>query len=248
VLLSRGRTDCLDDVIQYERMARVVGVSSSRQPIGAVHSTETVIADAAITVIAREGLDALSIRQVAAEAGVSIGAVQHHFRSRAELVLEVLNRSVERQAARVLAAPKAATIIGSLSSRLARLLPKDNSSREDAIVWVAMAAAAARDPLIGPRQREVVAMSVKAIEATLRHAQHVGEISAQLDIRQTALMIEASVDGFILHAAASGRIVKHDTISRFEASVRLLTQPDHLEPVPIALPERRSRVERSGQR
>jgi hypothetical protein len=76
----------------------------------------------------------------------------------------------------------------------------------------------------------------------------VGEISAQLDIRQTALMIEASVDGFILHAAASGRLVKQDTITRFEASVRRLTQPDHLEPVPIALPERRSRIDSGGQR
>jgi AcrR family transcriptional regulator len=223
-------------------------MSSSRQPIGAMRSTETVIADAAITVIAREGLDALSIRQVASEAGVSIGAVQHHFRSRAELVLGVLNRSVERQTARVVAAPNAATIIESLSSRLARLLPKDTSSREDAIVWVAMAAAAARDSLIGPRQREVVAMSVRAIEAALRQAQDVGEISPQLDIQQTALMIEASVDGFILHAAASGRIIKQDTISRFEASVRRLTQTNEAERVPMITAERRTGVGSGGQR
>lgn len=43
--------------------------------------------DAAVTVLAENGLDGLSIRHVAAEAGISIGGVQHHFASKDELLV-----------------------------------------------------------------------------------------------------------------------------------------------------------------
>lgn len=51
--------------------------------------------DAAISVIANQGLRGLTIRAVAAEAGVSHGLVRHHFGSRAALVEATLLRSVE---------------------------------------------------------------------------------------------------------------------------------------------------------
>jgi AcrR family transcriptional regulator len=51
--------------------------------------------EAAIRVVANEGLRGLTIRAVAAEAGVSHGLVRHHFGSRAALVEATLLRSVE---------------------------------------------------------------------------------------------------------------------------------------------------------
>ena len=51
--------------------------------------------DAAIRVVAQAGLRGLTLRSVAAEAGVSHGLVRHHFGSRGALVEETLARSVE---------------------------------------------------------------------------------------------------------------------------------------------------------
>ncbi len=51
--------------------------------------------EAAIRVVANEGLRGLTIRAVAAEAGVTHGLVRHHFGSRAALVEATLLRSVE---------------------------------------------------------------------------------------------------------------------------------------------------------
>ncbi|MSO41210.1 MAG: TetR family transcriptional regulator [Solirubrobacterales bacterium] len=51
--------------------------------------------DAAIRVVAREGMRGLTIRSVAAEAGVTHGLVRHHFGSRDALVEATLVRSVE---------------------------------------------------------------------------------------------------------------------------------------------------------
>lgn len=194
-------------------------MTTKRPPTARSLGTDVRIADAAIGIVAREGLDALSIRKVADAVGVAIGSVQHHFPTRAELVLGVLNRTVERQTARVISAPVAPTILGSLTGRLGRLLPSENRSREEAIVWVAMAATAARDPLVGPRQREVVASHVRAIESTLLLAQTANEVSNDLDIREAAVMIEAIVDGFLLHEAASGRLSRADTRARLALSI-----------------------------
>jgi AcrR family transcriptional regulator len=51
--------------------------------------------EASIRVVANEGLRGLTIRSVAAEAGVTHGLVRHHFGSRAALVEATLLRSVE---------------------------------------------------------------------------------------------------------------------------------------------------------
>ncbi len=51
--------------------------------------------EAAIRVVANEGLRGLTIRSVAAEAGVTHGLVRHHFGSRDALVEATLLRSVE---------------------------------------------------------------------------------------------------------------------------------------------------------
>jgi AcrR family transcriptional regulator len=199
-------------------------MTTRRQSTARSLGTDVRIADAAISIVAREGLDALSVRKVADAVGVAIGSVQHHFPTRAELVLGVLNRTVERQTARVVSAPEEPTVLGSLTARLGRLLPSNNRSREEAIVWVAMAATAARDPLVGPRQREVVASSIRAIESTLRIAQQAGEVSHHLDVRETARMIDAVVDGFLLHGAASGRLSRADTNARFAVSIDRLVR------------------------
>lgn len=45
------------------------------------------ILDAVVRVLVRDGLDGLSVRKVAGEAGLSIGAVQHHFDTRDALLV-----------------------------------------------------------------------------------------------------------------------------------------------------------------
>lgn len=50
------------------------------------HERRTLIADALMRVAARQGLEAVSLRHVAAEAGVSPGMVQHYFRTKDEMM------------------------------------------------------------------------------------------------------------------------------------------------------------------
>jgi len=180
------------------------------------------IVDGAITVTARDGLDALSIRRVAAEAGVAIGTVQYHFPTRAELVLAALLRTAHRQQVRAMAAPRGPTITSTLIARLLLLLPHDDTSREEAIVWVALAAAAARDPLVGPHQRQLVQQTVAAIKALLDRATQSGELPESTNTLDLAQRIHVVVEGYLLDTVASAGVTSRRAKRQFRATLTAL--------------------------
>jgi AcrR family transcriptional regulator len=180
------------------------------------------IVDCAIAVIASDGLDALSFRRVATAAGVAIGTVQHHHPTRAELVLGALQRTAERQLIRAMATPRRSTQLATLTTRLATLLPHDEASREEAIVWVALAAAAARDPLVGPLQRRIVADTISGITALLDRAVDSGELPTSTDTGDLAQRIDAVVDGYLLHTAARGTTIDRRTTTQFTSTLEAL--------------------------
>ncbi len=61
----------------------------------------TRIADALMRVAAERGLEEVSLRHVAAEAGVSAGMVQHYFRTKAEMMLFAMSVVRERGEERI---------------------------------------------------------------------------------------------------------------------------------------------------
>ncbi|WP_220448475.1 TetR/AcrR family transcriptional regulator [Nonomuraea mesophila] len=60
-----------------------------------------MIAEAVLAIIDSRGLDGVSLRDVAAGAQVSLGAVQHYFRTKDEMLLFALNYISERGTDRV---------------------------------------------------------------------------------------------------------------------------------------------------
>ena len=91
------------------------------------------IADALVRVAARQGLEAVSLRHVAAEAGISPGMVQHYFRTKDEMMAFALAAVRERNEARISAAmaelgadPAPRDV---LRTMIAALLPLDDESR-----------------------------------------------------------------------------------------------------------------------
>jgi len=182
------------------------------------------IVDSAITVIARDGLDALSIRRVAAEAGVAIGTVQYYWPTRAELVLAALQRTAHRQQTRAMATPQKSTILATLVARLSLLLPRDDPSREEAVAWVALAAAAARDPLVGPHQRQLVTQTISGIDGLLDDAIQAGELPEDVDTTDLAERIHIVVEGYLLETAASGQLTSRQTDHQFQETLNALYQ------------------------
>ena len=109
-------------------------------------------------VAAEHGLEAVSLRHVAAEAGVSAGMVQHYFRTKDEMMVFALDVVRDRGTARVNAAvaalgPSPAPRL-LLRTLLTALLPLDDETRADGRVALAFLAYTAVRPATAPALRE----------------------------------------------------------------------------------------------
>ncbi|MEV4763860.1 TetR family transcriptional regulator C-terminal domain-containing protein [Micromonospora chokoriensis] len=118
----------------------------------------TLIADALMRVAADQGLEAVSLRHVAAAAGVSAGMVQHYFRTKDEMMAFALSVVRERSQVRV---TDAVARLGEnppprllLRTLLAALLPLDEHTRDDGRVALAFLAYTAVRPAAATGLRE----------------------------------------------------------------------------------------------
>lgn len=93
--MSRGRTQpSLDTQVTCDRGRRAGSRTHDR-------AQRAVIADAVRSVVARGGMEAVTLRTVAAEAGVSVSGMQHYFPTRTELLGHALDRTRQRLHARI---------------------------------------------------------------------------------------------------------------------------------------------------
>ncbi|MER7891596.1 TetR/AcrR family transcriptional regulator [Micromonospora sp. NPDC094482] len=114
------------------------------------HERRTLIADALMRVAARQGMEAVSLRHVANEAGVSPGMVQHYFRTKDEMMAFAMTVVRERNQARV---TEAISRLGEqpaprslLRAMITAVLPLTEESRIDGRVALAFLAYTAVRP------------------------------------------------------------------------------------------------------
>jgi AcrR family transcriptional regulator len=161
--------------------------------------TAAVIADATIRLIARDGFDTVSVRNVAREAGIAPGTVQHHFPSRDDLLRAALERTADRQLGRITDLPAIRDAFRIAQRGLRTLLPLDDVRREEAIVWVAYSAAASTRPSLRQAHAEGVALLRRQIRHVLEYAHEVGQTRAGISLELATISLAATIDGLILH-------------------------------------------------
>ena len=109
------------------------------------------LTEAAARLIARSGIESATMREVAAEAGWTTGALTHYFADKRELLLTTFQTSLaNRRAQRPTgdAAPAA-----QLRASLEGALPLDDSRRRHWMVTIAFCSQAAGDPELATAQR-----------------------------------------------------------------------------------------------
>ncbi|OZM71095.1 TetR family transcriptional regulator [Amycolatopsis antarctica] len=106
------------------------------------------IADALTRIAVDRGLDDVGLREIAGEAEVSLGQLQHYFRSKDELLLFALRRVGELATQRVgerLASDGPTTPYLLIRTTLREMLPLDPQSRSGLLVHVAFLSRAVHD-------------------------------------------------------------------------------------------------------
>jgi AcrR family transcriptional regulator len=142
------------------------------------------LAEAVFAVVGRRGIEAAGLRDVAAEAGVSMGAVQHWFRTKDEMLLFALRHMRERVNARLaasLARLEAPTRRQSIAAGVRVLLPIDPPGREEAWVNVAFVGASPANPAFAELLREGYARLLDVTRLQLAEAAAAGELAPGVD-------------------------------------------------------------------
>lgn len=153
-------------------------------------------------VAAARGLEAMSVRHVAAEAGVTSGMVQHYFRNKDEMVTFAMQMVRESVSARLSGdgpgeeAPAAELV----RTWLVQLLPLDEVRRTEGRVALAFMAYAASRPEIGATVRAENAYLRKVITERIRDAQMTQEIRSGSDPEDMATALMALVEGLSIQA------------------------------------------------
>ncbi|MFJ1747435.1 TetR/AcrR family transcriptional regulator [Streptomyces sp. NPDC088116] len=158
------------------------------------------IADALVRVAGRRGLHAVGMRDVAAEAGVSLRLVQYYFETKEKLLLYGLQRLAEKFGERVAARSRAAGEgLGpraTIEALLMESLPTDEESRAFHLVYTSYAVLAVTDQALAaqPFIRNPDAAE-RALAGLLRQAQEADLVQPGADVRLEAVSLLAMSAG-----------------------------------------------------
>jgi AcrR family transcriptional regulator len=152
--------------------------------------------DAAVRLIAREGIDNVRIARIAAEAGVSAGLVHYHFDSRDALLEEAIEHSYERAGdMRLATLADGANATQRLRAMIDQCLPSDRPLREDWVLWVELRLRGARDPALRPVAARLYARLHAWFAAALADGIAAGQLH-DCDVARMADRLLALLDGY----------------------------------------------------
>jgi AcrR family transcriptional regulator len=160
------------------------------------------LTDALLRIASTRGLRAVTMREVAAEAGVSLRLVQYYFTDKRTLlnsgVAELAARLDRRVTARAATAGPNLTVRQVFDVVLGAILPSDEASRLDQLAWTAYYATGLTEPAFAEDAAGGMAYP-NALEdwltARLVRAQQEGEADPRRDARTEAAALLALTNG-----------------------------------------------------
>jgi TetR/AcrR family transcriptional regulator, transcriptional repressor of bet genes len=159
------------------------------------------IAAAVWRIASRQGLDAVTIRGVAAEAGWSTGALHHYFSDKEELLLFAFRTIADRVGRRVARArEESGEPLELVRALLAIGLPLDDERRDETRVWFAFLGLALSRPALARAQGAAYGQWRRLVASALEQAQDAGELDAAIDAYGEAASLVALVDGLAVQA------------------------------------------------
>ncbi len=168
------------------------------------------IAEALRRLTATRGLEGVSLRHVAAEAGISMGLVQHYFKTKDEMLLFAIERRSqmyeERLKARLDAGEVPSTPKAILRAIIAEILPLDERRRGDWLMGVAFFIRSISDPSFGVALTEGMPRLFELFAVLIRQGQDAGDVDKSADAMHEATILWALAD-----SQGTNIVMKHRT-------------------------------------
>jgi len=150
------------------------------------------LAQAAVRVIARNGLEGATTRAVATESGWTTGVLKHYFVDKDDILRHALRELEVVNVERFRAVEAEPTGYAALRAAVASTVEDDF---DHAAVWIAFISRAATHPVVGEAMRRGSATWQRRWARLVRRGQQDGSIRPDIDADQVAIELWALVSG-----------------------------------------------------
>ena len=148
-------------------------------------------AQAAMSLIARHGMEGVTMRAVAAEAGLSYGSLFHYFDSKDDLLMHAVDRLMAMQTKRFNDYGNQFTGLRALEHLLCDDAIINESSRDSWMVWMTFLYKAALHASFAKRNVQLIRGWLERITRLLNDARAAGEVRPDIDVSLEALALWA---------------------------------------------------------
>lgn len=155
----------------------------------------TLLANAVWRLVQRNGLQAASVRAVAAEAGLSAGSVRHFFSSQAALHVFAMQTLVERISTRITAHQTIDDLPTRAVAMVCELMPLTDESDAELRAWLEFVAASQTDPSLATVATGSLIATREFLTKVVSDQVELGLIPAETDIGRTVVELNALIDG-----------------------------------------------------
>jgi AcrR family transcriptional regulator len=172
--------------------------------------------------IANHGIDAVTMRAVAREAGVSVGRIQHYFASKEELVRHGCTLMLAEAVEHIGRQLEGVAPLEAVRILLHHAVPRTESFVIGTVVWWAYLIRSRHDPVIAASVRQAQADGVDRMADLVAAAQAEGAIAADHDPRKVALRLLALSEGYAARVVA-GSLAAEEALDSLDAELHRLT-------------------------
>lgn len=178
------------------------------------------IADAVSSLISEDGLDAVTVARTAAAAGMSVGLVQHYFRTKDEMLLHAFREVSARIRARVDeriedGVAHKQPLARVMADVMTEYIPLDEARRAEYRVARAFAGRALDAPALAQVDRESARQLREEIARAVHNGKECGEVDESLDPRSAAVRLAAVMEGLALQVYREPDGPAGETVTRF---------------------------------
>lgn len=163
------------------------------------------VVEATWRLMARVGIDRVSIRDIAAEAGCSTGVISHYFRDKDDVLRSALRLVWARERSRIASRTTELRGLAALGVLAAAVLPVDDEQSLEMAVWVSFWSRAFGDPILAAEQLRYYDEWLELLRRHFREARDDGEIAPTREPSLEARRLAALVDGLGIQAIFESR-------------------------------------------
>lgn len=170
------------------------------------------IAEAAWSIIKKEGIEKASIRRVATEAGMSAGALRHYFSTKDEMLLFIMDYYLEEGKKRSQSKSWSDTPLQAVAEVLLELIPIDEEKKIETSVWWILALQSLTSDTLKEKKDEMTNGMYELASSMIEILALQGILSDSTNVKLEKSRLAVLIDGLSIHALLRPDVYSPDKV------------------------------------